>query len=179
MKINAEKCVACGNCTYVCPMGAIYIDQKIHRATINRDECVECYACFNGLSQERKAGVKSHVLQIVMAILVQIRGEPVEISREAVVVAKIHRGQIPEAGVRKDLSPGNRRARASLRASGGRADQVALSGVRARVLIGNVAIIKQPRGRPDDAHNAESNERGAPVVASDDPDNQRRRHRRA
>jgi hypothetical protein len=33
-------------------MGAIYIDQKIKRATINRDECVECYACFNGLSQE-------------------------------------------------------------------------------------------------------------------------------
>jgi ferredoxin len=52
MNINPQKCVACGNCTYVCPMGAIYIDQKIHRATINRDECVECYACFNGLSQE-------------------------------------------------------------------------------------------------------------------------------
>src|SRR5579862_6183281 len=52
MKINPNKCVACGNCTYVCPMGAIYIDQTIHRATINRDECVECYSCFNGLSQE-------------------------------------------------------------------------------------------------------------------------------
>ncbi|HML16398.1 MAG TPA: 4Fe-4S binding protein [Bryobacteraceae bacterium] len=52
MKINPEKCVACGNCTYVCPMGAIYIDRKTHRATINRDECVECYACLNGLSQE-------------------------------------------------------------------------------------------------------------------------------
>jgi hypothetical protein len=33
-------------------MGAIYIDPEIKRATINRDECVECYACFNGLSQE-------------------------------------------------------------------------------------------------------------------------------
>jgi hypothetical protein len=33
-------------------MGAIYIDPQIKRATINRDECVECYACFNGLSQE-------------------------------------------------------------------------------------------------------------------------------
>src|SRR5579863_840487 len=52
MKIDPNKCVACGNCTYVCPMGAIYIDPTIHRATINRDECVECYACFNGLSQE-------------------------------------------------------------------------------------------------------------------------------
>lgn len=52
MKINPNKCVACGNCTYVCPMGAIYIDPVIKRATINRDECVECYSCFNGLSQE-------------------------------------------------------------------------------------------------------------------------------
>jgi ferredoxin len=52
MKINPDKCVACGNCTYVCPVGAIYIDPAIHRATINRAECVECYACFNGLSQE-------------------------------------------------------------------------------------------------------------------------------
>jgi len=33
-------------------MGAIYIDPAIRRATVNRDECVECYACFNGLSQE-------------------------------------------------------------------------------------------------------------------------------
>ena len=52
MRINPDKCVACGNCTYVCPMGAIYIDPAIHRATIDRDECVECYACYNGLSQE-------------------------------------------------------------------------------------------------------------------------------
>jgi ferredoxin len=52
MKINPDKCVACGNCTAICPMGAIYIDPVIRRATINRNECVECYACFNGLSQE-------------------------------------------------------------------------------------------------------------------------------
>src|SRR5580765_6724975 len=52
MRINSDKCVACGNCTYVCPMGAIYIDPSLKRATINRDECVECYACYNGLSQE-------------------------------------------------------------------------------------------------------------------------------
>src|SRR4030095_16744529 len=52
MKINPDKCVACGNCTYVCPMGAIYIDPNIKRATIDRDECVECYACFNGMRQE-------------------------------------------------------------------------------------------------------------------------------
>ena len=51
-KINPNKCVACGNCTYVCPMGAIYIDPAINRATIDRDECVECYACYYGLSTE-------------------------------------------------------------------------------------------------------------------------------
>jgi ferredoxin len=52
MRINPDKCVACGNCTYVCPMGAIYVDPVIKRATIDRDECVECYACYNGLSRE-------------------------------------------------------------------------------------------------------------------------------
>ena len=52
MTINPSKCVACGNCTYVCPMGAIYIDPQIRRATVNRNECVECYACYNGMSQE-------------------------------------------------------------------------------------------------------------------------------
>jgi ferredoxin len=52
MKINPDKCVACGNCTYVCPMGAIYIDPTLKRATIDHDECVECYACYNGLSTE-------------------------------------------------------------------------------------------------------------------------------
>ena len=52
MRIDPDKCVACGNCTYVCPMGAIYIDPVVKRATVNRDECVECYACYNGLSQE-------------------------------------------------------------------------------------------------------------------------------
>ena len=52
MKINPDKCVSCGNCTYVCPMGAIYIDPDIKRATIDRNECVECYACYYGLSTE-------------------------------------------------------------------------------------------------------------------------------
>ena len=52
MKINPDKCVACGNCVYVCPMGAIYIHPEIKRATIDRNECVECYACYYGLSTE-------------------------------------------------------------------------------------------------------------------------------
>ncbi|MGH9433119.1 MAG: 4Fe-4S binding protein, partial [Terriglobia bacterium] len=52
MRINPDKCVGCGNCTYVCPMGAIYVNPATDRATIDRDECVECYACYNGMSSE-------------------------------------------------------------------------------------------------------------------------------
>lgn len=53
MRINPARCVACGNCIYVCPMGAIYIDPVIRRATVDQDECVECYACYNGMSREQ------------------------------------------------------------------------------------------------------------------------------
>jgi ferredoxin len=52
MFINPTKCVTCGNCTYVCTMGAIYFDPATKRATVDSDECVECYACYNGMSQE-------------------------------------------------------------------------------------------------------------------------------
>lgn len=52
MRISTQRCVACGNCIPVCPMGAISIDPEIERATIERDECVECYQCYRGMSQE-------------------------------------------------------------------------------------------------------------------------------
>jgi ferredoxin len=52
MIIDPKKCVACGNCVAVCPMGAIHIDPQTNRATVNQDECVECYTCFRGMSTE-------------------------------------------------------------------------------------------------------------------------------
>jgi ferredoxin len=52
MTIDPKKCVACGNCVAVCPMGAIHIDPDAKRATVNQDECVECYTCFRGMSTE-------------------------------------------------------------------------------------------------------------------------------
>ena len=53
MQIDQQKCVACGNCVPVCPMGAISIDPLKNRAFVNSDECVECYACFRGMSMEK------------------------------------------------------------------------------------------------------------------------------
>ncbi|HEX8040568.1 MAG TPA: 4Fe-4S binding protein, partial [Chryseosolibacter sp.] len=52
MVINDQKCVACGNCVAICPMGAIYVDQTRNRAMINEDACVECGTCFRGMSTE-------------------------------------------------------------------------------------------------------------------------------
>jgi len=52
MRIDPDKCVACGNCLAVCPMGAIYIDPTVNRARVNADECVECFTCYRGMSKE-------------------------------------------------------------------------------------------------------------------------------
>ncbi len=53
MDVDPRKCVACANCVPICPMGAIYIDPAVNRATVNQDECVECYTCYQGMSKER------------------------------------------------------------------------------------------------------------------------------
>jgi len=75
MTIDPHQCVACGNCTYVCPMGAIYIDPVRKRATIDRDECVECYACYNGLSQEHLNPTLVRTVRRLLA-LVRVRFDP-------------------------------------------------------------------------------------------------------
>ena len=75
MRINPDKCVACGNCTYVCPMGAIYVDPAIKRATVNLEECVECYACVNGLSQEHLNPTLVRAMRRVFQML-RIRFDP-------------------------------------------------------------------------------------------------------
>ena len=50
MLIDSRKCVACGNCVPVCPMGAIYLEAGT--AEVNQDECVECSTCYRFLPSE-------------------------------------------------------------------------------------------------------------------------------
>ncbi|HET8542412.1 MAG TPA: 4Fe-4S binding protein [Anaeromyxobacter sp.] len=52
MRIDPEKCVACANCVPVCPMGAIAVSPAIERAVVDPDACVECFACYRGMSKE-------------------------------------------------------------------------------------------------------------------------------
>lgn len=53
MRIDPRLCVGCANCVAVCPMGAIVIDPATGRASVAHDECVECFACYRGMSTER------------------------------------------------------------------------------------------------------------------------------
>ncbi|MBI3668049.1 MAG: 4Fe-4S binding protein, partial [Acidobacteria bacterium] len=75
MQIDPRRCVACANCIPVCPMGAIYIDPAINRATINYDECVECSTCFRGMSQEHLNPVMVRTVRR-LAKLFRFRFEP-------------------------------------------------------------------------------------------------------
>jgi len=56
-------------------MGAIYIDPEIKRAKVDRDECVECYACFNGLSQEHLNPTMVRTMRKIFQIM-RLRFDP-------------------------------------------------------------------------------------------------------
>jgi ferredoxin len=74
MHIDKGRCVGCANCVPVCPVGAIYIaDDK--RATVNTEECVECFTCYRGLSTEHLPG---HVIRVLRGLLrlFRLRFEP-------------------------------------------------------------------------------------------------------
>jgi hypothetical protein len=56
-------------------MNAIYIDPVKNRATIDRDECVECYTCFNGLSQEHLNPTLVRSIRKLLSVL-RVRFDP-------------------------------------------------------------------------------------------------------
>lgn len=51
MEIDKTKCVGCGNCHAICPMGAISLDVD-GKSIIDQDECVECSTCHRVLRDE-------------------------------------------------------------------------------------------------------------------------------
>jgi ferredoxin len=77
MQIDEHKCVACGNCVSVCPMGAISIDPLKNRAAVHADECVECYTCFRGMSMEKLNPTFVRVVrQVLKAFRLRFDPEP-------------------------------------------------------------------------------------------------------
>ena len=51
MDIDKNKCVGCGNCHFVCSMGAIHLDTD-GKSIVDQDECVECSTCHRMLRDE-------------------------------------------------------------------------------------------------------------------------------
>ena len=75
MEIDQHKCVACSNCVPICPMGAIYIDPARNRATVNLDECVECFTCHRGMSKEHLNPTLVRTIRGFLRLL-RVRFEP-------------------------------------------------------------------------------------------------------
>ena len=74
MHIDRKKCIGCANCVPVCPMGAIYIaDDGL--SEINKDACVECYACFKGMSTENLPQQPTRFLRGLLAFF-KLRFQP-------------------------------------------------------------------------------------------------------
>lgn len=51
MDIDKTKCVGCGNCHAICPMGAISLDVD-GKSIVDQDKCVECSTCHRVLRDE-------------------------------------------------------------------------------------------------------------------------------
>lgn len=75
MRINPHKCVACGNCVPICPMGAIAVNPQTNRAQIDAETCVECYHCFRGMSQEHLNPTLVRGIRRTLAMM-RLRFEP-------------------------------------------------------------------------------------------------------
>ncbi len=75
MQVDQSKCVACSNCVPICPMGALYIDPLVNRATVNEDECVECHSCYRGMSKETLPSAPVRVVRAILKLL-RVRFDP-------------------------------------------------------------------------------------------------------
>ena len=70
MDISTARCVGCGNCVHVCPVGAIHIDRASNRAVVHQDQCVECFNCYRSLSTEH---LNPTMIRAVRSVLTWLR----------------------------------------------------------------------------------------------------------
>lgn len=42
--VDSNKCIGCGTCVSMCPVGAISFDEN-GKAVINKDVCIKCGTC--------------------------------------------------------------------------------------------------------------------------------------
>lgn len=47
--LNKEKCIGCGDCVIICPVGAIIL--KENKACVDNSICVSCKACISDCPQ--------------------------------------------------------------------------------------------------------------------------------
>lgn len=69
MEIDKQKCVGCGNCHAICPMGAISLDVD-GKSIVDQDECVECSTCYRVLRDE---GYRPWFVRALRAVLSRLR----------------------------------------------------------------------------------------------------------
>ncbi len=74
MHVDKAKCVGCANCVPVCPMGAMYIGDA-GLAEVNEESCVECQACYRGMSTEILPQQPTRFLRGVLAFF-KLRFQP-------------------------------------------------------------------------------------------------------
>jgi len=68
MEIDKTRCVGCGNCHVICPMGAISLDLD-GRSVVDQDTCVECSTCYRVLRNEgRNPGLVRLLRQVLTAL---------------------------------------------------------------------------------------------------------------
>ena len=42
--VDKNKCIGCGTCVGMCPVGAISFDENA-KAKIDKDKCIKCHTC--------------------------------------------------------------------------------------------------------------------------------------
>ena len=68
MDIDKSKCVGCGNCHAICPMGAISLDTD-GKSKVNQDECVECSTCYRVLRNEGYPTIAVRAIRSILGFL--------------------------------------------------------------------------------------------------------------